>query len=140
MQANTYDSFLISRYYDWFLTFPSTGNSANHSYLQMDLVFSSLLPWFDILKKFITGLFVHQWKWKKIRFRMTVIEGLEFEFKKYFLTSEILNNHVTFTNSWLDSNLLSNMLLSWKVRPRWLLQQPAPFELSLAGLPVLSIR
>ena len=33
---------------------------------------------------------------------MTEIEGLEFEFKKYFLTSEILNNHVTFTNSRLD--------------------------------------
>ena len=39
---------------------------------------------------------------KKMRSRRTAIEGLEFEFKKYFLTSDILNNHVTFTNSRLD--------------------------------------
>ena len=40
---------------------------------------------------------------EKMRSRRTAIEGLEFEFEKYFLTSDILNNHVTFTNSRLDS-------------------------------------
>ena len=64
---------------------------------------------------------------------MTAIEGLEFEFKKYFLTSEILNNHVTFTNSRLDSKFklfVKHFVVfkSW-TRARWLL--------SLAGLPVL---
>ena len=70
---------------------------------------------------------------------MTAIEALEFEPKKYFLTSEILNNHVTFTNSRFDFKLVKKFVVM-QLGSLSSLTAAAPFELSLAGLPVFSIR